>query len=141
MVTSQLPPRLVLYDGECGFCHGSVRWIIDHDAEGNIAFAPLQSPVARAIVARHPEIPEVLDSIVFVERDGEDERVSWYASAAVRIARHLDSPWSWLAGLGVLPGVFLDAGYRMVAAARYRIWGRVDACTLPAPEERARFLT
>jgi predicted DCC family thiol-disulfide oxidoreductase YuxK len=135
-----IPRRLVLYDGECGFCHGSVRWIVDHDSEGAIAFAPLAGPTAEAILARHPEVPADLDSIVFIERDGDDERASWHSKAAFAIARHLDPPWRWLAGLGVLPSFLTDAGYKMVAAARYRIWGRVDACVLPAPEARARFL-
>lgn len=135
------PDRLVLYDGECGFCHGSVRWIVEHDSEGTIAFAPLAGPTAAAILARHPEIPDTLDSVVYIERDEEgEERAYWYSAGAFAIAKHLDPPWRWLAGLGVLPRFLTDAGYKMVASARYRIWGRVDACVLPAPEARARFL-
>ena len=134
------PPLLVLYDGECGFCHGSVRWIVDHDSQGAIHFAPLAGPTAQAILARHPEVPTDVDSVLFVEREGDAERATWYSAGAFRIARHLDRPWSWLAGLGVLPTFLTDAGYKMVASARYRIWGKADACTLPAPEERARFL-
>jgi predicted DCC family thiol-disulfide oxidoreductase YuxK len=38
------------------------------------------------------------------------------------------------------PGVVLDVGYRALAAVRYRIWGRADACQMVTPEQRARFL-
>jgi predicted DCC family thiol-disulfide oxidoreductase YuxK len=38
------------------------------------------------------------------------------------------------------PGFLMNIGYRFVAAIRYRIWGRADACELPSPEQRARFL-
>jgi predicted DCC family thiol-disulfide oxidoreductase YuxK len=131
-----LPPRLVLFDGECGFCDASVQWLLDHDPEGRICFSPLQGETAAAIRARGGW-PEGLDSIVYVE-DGE--RLSWRSTAAVRIARALPWPWRVLAGFWLVPWPLRDLGYRMVAAVRYRIWGRRDACRLPAPEEAARFL-
>jgi predicted DCC family thiol-disulfide oxidoreductase YuxK len=39
-----------------------------------------------------------------------------------------------------LPAFLLDLGYRVIARVRYRIWGRVDVCDLPSPENRVRFL-
>ena len=38
------------------------------------------------------------------------------------------------------PAFVLDPIYRLVARVRYRIWGKTDACELPAPDERALFL-
>jgi predicted DCC family thiol-disulfide oxidoreductase YuxK len=40
----------------------------------------------------------------------------------------------------VLPQVIADAGYDLVASLRYRIFGKLDQCRIPKPEERARFL-
>ena len=31
-------------------------------------------------------------------------------------------------------------GYALFASIRYRVFGRLDECRVPAPEERARFL-
>ena len=50
------------------------------------------------------------------------------------------APWGWLYGLRWLPGFVLDLGYRVIAAVRYRLWGRADACELVTREQRARFL-
>ena len=134
------PPALVLYDGLCGFCDGAVQWLLSRDKAGNLTYAPLQGETAAAVRARHPELPDQLDSIIFVEQDGAHERVYWYSRAAFRIATYLPSPWRALRLLGLIPRFLTDLGYRIVAKARYRIWGRLDACRLPSPEERARFL-
>lgn len=131
---------LVLYDGLCGFCDVTVQWLLAHDSAGRLRFAPLQGPTAAAVLARHP-LPEGLDSIVLVEgTGGADERVSWYATAIFRICGYLPSPWRAAAALRIVPRVFADLGYRAFAAVRFRVWGRRDACRVPTPAERARFL-
>jgi predicted DCC family thiol-disulfide oxidoreductase YuxK len=42
--------------------------------------------------------------------------------------------------LGVLPTRLLDFGYGFVARRRYGWFGRYDACVLPPPEQRSRFI-
>ena len=60
---------------------------------------------------------------------------------ALAIARHLGGTWAVLAAVGrIVPAVLRDALYNAVARTRYRVFGRYDACPLPAPEDRARFL-
>ena len=55
-------------------------------------------------------------------------------------AKYLRFPW-WLARVGlVVPRVVRDAVYRLVARNRYRWFGRTEACRLPTPDLRARFL-
>ncbi len=131
-----LPPRLVLYDGHCGFCDASVQWLLDHDPAGKLRFAPLQGETA-AVVRARGGWPDDLDSIVLVEGG---EQLSWRSTAAVRIAGALPWPWRVLAAAWLVPWPLRDIGYRLVAAVRFRIWGRLDACRLPAPDEAARFL-
>lgn len=127
---------IVLYDGTCGLCHRSVSWILKHEADHDLTFAPLQGETAAALRETHPEIPQLVESVVLVE----DGKPTLRTKALFRIARHLKRPWSWLYGLRWLPHRLLDLGYRALAAIRYRIWGRADACALPTPEQRRRFL-
>jgi predicted DCC family thiol-disulfide oxidoreductase YuxK len=42
--------------------------------------------------------------------------------------------------LGWIPDLLSDPAYKLIARWRYRIWGRLEICPLPAPEDRARFL-
>ncbi len=132
---------LVLYDGQCGFCDRSVQWLLDHDRDKVLRFAPLDGPTARRVRQRHPRMPLDLDSIVFVETDPRGrERVYWYSRAVLRICRRLPGPWSLLGVFSLLPGVLTDLAYRGFARVRYRIFGRLEQCRIPAPDERARFL-
>lgn len=127
---------VVLYDGECGLCHRSVKFILRHERDDELRFAPLQGETAAALRARHPSIPANLDTVVLVDRD----RVYLRSKAFLYLARHLRGPWSWAYRVRWFPGVVLDLLYRVVAAVRYRVWGKADACELPSPAQRTRFL-
>lgn len=134
MVNATAP--IVLYDGVCGLCDRTVRWMIPRDRDRVLRFAPLQGETAAALRARHPEIPETLESVVLV--DGG--RVYLRSKAFLHGSRYLTRPWRWAWHLRWLPAFLLDLGYRVIARLRYRVWGKKDTCTIPAPEERARFL-
>ncbi len=126
----------MLFDGVCGLCDRSVQWLLDHDPEGRLRFAPLQGPTAAEVLGRHPELPGGLDSIVFVEGD----RVRTRSHALWAICAHLPSPWRWARVLLWVPAPLSDLGYRLLAALRYRVWGKLDACRIPSPDQQAAFL-
>lgn len=127
---------IVLYDGVCGLCDRSVQLILRNDRRGRFRFAALQSPVGGALLERFGLPADALDSIVLVE-DGRAWRKS---RAALRIARGMDAPWPLLWPLIVIPRPVADFVYDLVARNRYRMFGKLDACMLPPPETRARFL-
>lgn len=127
---------LVLYDGTCGLCARSVRWILRHERDRDIRFAPLQGPTAAALREKFTNIPSEVDTVVFV--DGE--RAHLRSKAFLYLATHLHAPWRWAYAFRWFPGPVLNVGYRIIAALRYRMFGRVDACELPSPENRVRFL-
>jgi predicted DCC family thiol-disulfide oxidoreductase YuxK len=133
-------PRLVLYDGVCGFCDASVRWLLARDPRDRLRFAPLQGPAAAGLRERHPEIGDSLDSIAYVDASDGSERVHLRSEAVFRILAELDPPWRWLAILRCLPRSLTDLGYRVFARLRYRVFGRLEACRVPTPAERRRFL-
>jgi len=131
---------IVLYDGVCGFCDGVVQWLLAHDAEETLTFAALQGETASALRERHSEIPEAIDTFVFVERRGETERV-WLRSAALfRLFAGLPAPWRWFARLRVFPRALTDRAYDAFARRRYRWFGQLATCPVPSPEVRSRFL-
>jgi len=136
----ELPTRLVLYDGVCGFCDGAVRWLLAHDPAGKLHFAPLQGETAAWLRRLHPEIPNDLDTIVFIESEGGVSRVFLRSQAVWRACAELTGPWRRLAWLRWLPRVLNDPFYRLFARFRYRWFGRLDACRVPDAAERQRFL-
>lgn len=127
---------LVLYDGTCGLCAKSVRWILRHEKDHELTFAPLQGETTAALREKHPEIPESIDTVVYIQ----DGRVHLRSKAFLYLAKHLRAPWRWAYAFRWFPGFLLNIGYRFIAAIRYKVWGRADACELLAPEQRVRFL-
>ena len=126
---------VVLFDGVCNLCHGAIRFLVRHDDAATFRFAPLDSPVGRALLERHGLPTTDHDSIVLVDADGTHQK----SAAALRIARLLDSPWHLLWVLRVVPRRLRDAAYDLVAEYRYDVFGRRDACEIPEPEVRERF--
>ena len=130
------PHPVVLFDGVCNLCNGSVQFILKRDPRGRFRFASLQSETGRSLMAEHGLDPDVLSSVLLVE----DGRVWRESSAALRIARHLPGGWKLLRVFAVVPRPLRDAVYRWIARNRYRWFGKTETCWLPTPELRERFL-
>jgi predicted DCC family thiol-disulfide oxidoreductase YuxK len=81
-----------------------------------------------------------LESVILVDSRGPARTVTLRSRAVFLMLRELGGAWAWLGMLRVFPAFLTDLGYRVVASLRYRIWGQLDACRLPSPDERARFL-
>jgi predicted DCC family thiol-disulfide oxidoreductase YuxK len=132
---------IVLYDGLCGFCDRTVQFILKRDRGDKFRFAAIQSDFAAEVLARHGESNEELSTLFLVlDPGGPGERLLSRSRAAMRILQELGGIWWVLSGLRVLPTFLLDRGYNLVAGNRYR-FGRLEACRLPSPEEKAKFLS
>lgn len=127
---------IILFDGVCNFCNGSVNFIIDRDPQAYFKFAPLQSEVGEKLLKENGIDKIETDSVVLIE----DGKVYTRTTAALRIAKRLSGYWSWFYGFIVVPSFFRDVFYRLFAKYRYKMFGKQEACMLPTPEVRARFL-
>lgn len=132
---TSLPPRLVLFDGECAVCDATVQFLLDRDPSGALHFAPLQGETAQQIQRRHPEWPPDLDSLVLVEQGPDGEHLYWRSTGVLRMLAALPAPWRWLAVLQWCPRPARDLAYRAFARVRIRLFGRVTSCRLPTPEQ------
>jgi len=132
---------VILYDGVCGLCHRLVQFVLARDHRGAFRFAPLQGAFARAVLLRHGKDPDDLDTVYLViDPDLPSERLLWAGRAVVAILRRLGGAWRLAGVLAVLPAGALDAAYRVISTRRYRWFGKLDQCALPAPELHERFI-
>jgi predicted DCC family thiol-disulfide oxidoreductase YuxK len=132
---------LVLYDGVCGLCNRTVRFILRRDKRHVFRFAPLQSPLGEALLRAHGHDPRELQTVYLVLDRGEpSERLLSRSAAAQEICRQLGGVWRLCAAFKVLPRRWRDALYDFVARHRYRWFGKYETCPLPTPEERERFV-
>ena len=136
-----LPPRLILYDNVCGFCDASVQFVLERDNERQFCFAALQGETASRLRSAEPAaLPEDLDTIVYVDNTGTQPRILLRSRAIFAILRELYGSSRALHLLEALPHGLSDALYGLFAATRYRLFGKLDSCRVPTPEERDRFL-
>jgi predicted DCC family thiol-disulfide oxidoreductase YuxK len=140
--------RVILFDGTCNLCDRALQFVIDRERDHDLKFAAIQSDGGRELLEAKASAEQARtlregvtgdgdpDSVVLIDGD----RVYTHSSAALRIAGHLRWPWSWLRLLVVVPRPIRDVVYRWIARHRYRWFGKADACRVPTPELRARFL-
>ncbi len=139
---AEQPSPVLLYDGDCGFCAGSVQFVLAREPaarRGALRFAPLQGVFGSTIRQQFPDI-EGVDSVVWFEPGlGGHPRVQVKSSAALAAVAHLGGVWRVLSVLGLLvPRVIRDAVYDMVAKRRFEL--AAPACLLPDAATRTRFL-
>ena len=127
---------IVLFDGTCAFCEGSVKFIAKRDPGGYFRFGASQSPQGAALLARYGLTRDMTRSLVLIEH----EHVYLRSTATLRIAKRLRAPWHLAGAFLIVPRPLRDVVYRGVAAVRHRLAGRSNACEIPPPELRGRLI-
>jgi predicted DCC family thiol-disulfide oxidoreductase YuxK len=147
----QLENRLlVIYDGECGFCNHSIRFLLRRDRKDCLRFAPSTAPSVQELLAAHGVHPATSntgpsnppDTILVLRNTGKPiEELLVRSNAILACLRVLPQPWpAFAAILRLVPRPIRESAYRLIARERYRIWGRYETCPIPTPEERQHFL-
>lgn len=127
---------IILFDGVCNLCSSSVQFIIKRDKKNLFRFASLQSGVGQQLLAKHHLSTSDLDSFVLIQ-NGKAYKKS---TGALRVAKQLSGPLSLLYGVIILPAFLRDAVYTFVGNHRYQWFGKKEACWIPTPELRKKFL-
>ena len=133
---------ILLYDGVCGLCNRSVQFVLEHDRKDRFRFAALQSEFAANVLARHGIQTLDLDTVYLVTNYGEPtESVANRSDAAIKVFRELGGFWSAATALlRLMPRFLRNWFYNRIAGSRYRLFGKYDACPLPDPKDRHKFL-
>ena len=128
---------IVLFDGTCNLCHGSVRFIIRHDPKAHFRFATLQSPAGKRLLEGRGLSPQPSESVVLIE----GESCFTKGDAALRIARRLSGLNTLFALMYVIPAPLRNWGYDRIARNRHRWFGRRDSCITLTHDIIDRFVT
>jgi predicted DCC family thiol-disulfide oxidoreductase YuxK len=127
--------NIILFDGFCNFCSSSVIFILKRDKRSYFHFASLQSPTGNKILM-NGAITDSLESLVLFEKG----KYYYYSSAALRIARKLIFPWNLFYAFMFIPRFVRDPVYKLVAARRYKWFGKRESCFIPSEHDKSRFL-
>ena len=127
---------VLLFDGVCNLCSGSVQFVLKRNSKGNIRFASLQSEFAKEVLSNSNLPSNYLDSLVLLENG----KTYVKSDAAIRLAKHLDGIWKAGNAFMVIPRFIRNAIYDLIAKYRYSWFGKKEVCWLPQPEWKDRFL-
>lgn len=120
-----------------------MQFVLARDGRGAFDFASLQGEAAARELARlgRPHDPTRLSTFyVIADYRSARPRLLDRGRASLFVWGALGWPWRAATVFGVLPATWLDRAYDAVAANRLRVFGRADACVLPTPATRRRFL-
>ena len=135
-MTESSPHPILLFDGVCNLCDGSVQLIVERDRDSIFRFAPLQSSAGQALLEKHGLSKTDLDSMVLIVA----EKCFRRSDAALEIASRLPEPWNSLRLFRIVPRFIRNAVYNLIARYRYRWFGEKDSCMVPTEDLRRRFL-
>ena len=127
---------IILFDGICNLCSGSVQFIIKRDPKGLFQFAALQSSFGQQQLEKFGFNKNELHSIILIRNDQSFQR----SDAILEIAKKLSGVWPIFYTFKILPRFFRDGLYNWIARSRYKFFGKKDSCWLPTPALKSRFL-
>ena len=128
--------KIILFDGVCNLCDKSVQFIIKHDVKDVFRFVALQSEKGVQIL-KHLGIDAAKVESIVLYVPGEAYYVK--AEAAMQIAKDLNS-WHKVISYLSFTGSVGNFVYDYIDKNRYQWYGKKEACMIPTPELKAKFL-
>jgi predicted DCC family thiol-disulfide oxidoreductase YuxK len=128
--------HIVLFDGICNLCNGSVNFILKHEEDPIFRFTSIQSETGKQLL-KWCGLPDGFnDAVIYIENG----TIHQGSTAALKIGQSLKFPWSMISSVGLLvPKVIRDWVYQQIATYRYQWFGKRDVCMVPTKELKARF--
>jgi predicted DCC family thiol-disulfide oxidoreductase YuxK len=127
---------VILFDGVCNLCSSTVQFIIKRDKKNRFLFASLQSEFGESLLRRFNLSTTNFKSFLLYK----DGQLYTKSTGALMVVRHLSGAWGLLYSLILVPRFLRNAVYDFVAGNRYKWFGKKEACWVPSPALKAKFL-
>jgi predicted DCC family thiol-disulfide oxidoreductase YuxK len=128
--------KIILFDGVCNLCNGSVNFFITRDKKDIFRFAALQSDIGIELQKKLNIDHEIIESFILIDGNNYYKK----STAALRVAVMLGFPYNLLYPFLLIPPFIRNTVYDIIAKYRYKWFGKKETCRLPTPEEKEKFL-
>lgn len=128
--------HIILFDGICNLCNSAVKFVLKRDKNSVFKFASLQSDVAKKLLSKTHVSNMDAGTFVLIENGKTYIR----STAALKVCKHLSGLWPFMTLFMVVPKFIRDWVYNLISKNRYRWFGKQDACMIPSPEVKDKFL-
>lgn len=126
--------NIVFYDGDCGFCNRTVRYILKNDKTKSLLFASIQSKYTEDLFQENNWEPLKLNTFYLLENGTLFKK----SRAALKVARYFSFPQRLLVVYQIIPNCIRDQVYDFIANRRHRI--SKGYCIVLNEEEESRFM-
>lgn len=127
---------ILLFDGECNLCNGSVQFVIQRDKKGKVKFCSIQSEIGEKLMLEHQIPKNYLASIILIENN----KIYYKSTAALRLSKYMNALWPGLLAFIIVPPFIRNWVYDFIAKNRYKWFGKTETCWIMTPELKDRFL-
>lgn len=127
---------IILFDGVCNFCNSTVNFIIKQDKKNVFRFAALQSEAGQKLLDQYHLEKNNFDSFILIDKG----KVYKSSTAGLKLYNRLSWYWKWTQVFWIVPRFIRNSVYNLIARNRYKWFGKKDACMLPSPDVKSRFL-
>lgn len=129
--------KIILFDGICNLCNGSVIFVLKREKKPIFKFASIQSEAGRELL-EWCGLPSGYSQAVVLIDNG---KIYLGSTAALKIGQELIFPWDIMAYAGfIVPKFIRDWIYSQIAQHRYQWFGKRDICMIPTENLKVRFL-
>ena len=127
---------MLVFDGDCAFCHRAVQFILAHEHRSDLLFVPRDSPLGLSLreqyrLQRVESLLWIEDGTAFIEFDAVAQTAAYVGGIYARL----------ISFASFVPRPLLAWAYRTFAKIRKRVAGRPRQCLLLTPAQQQRFLT
>jgi predicted DCC family thiol-disulfide oxidoreductase YuxK len=113
-----------------------VNFVIERDTKDIFRFAALQSEKAKKLTSSFSIDVSKLDTFVLIK----GEKFLTKSTAALMICEKLNGPIKILSLFIIVPKIFRDFIYDLIAKNRYKFFGKRESCRIPTKADRLKFL-
>jgi len=119
---------LILVDGYCNLCNGTVRFMQKRDKNSHFQFAALQSELGKKMIKKY-QIPDETDSVVLIL----ENRAFLKSDVIIKSSDFLLYPWKMIKAFTIIPKSLRDKLYDFIARNRYKWFGKKQVCEYYSP--------
>ena len=133
--SGNITKTILFFDGNCGLCNRSIKFVLRKEKNHELFFSPLQSEFAKEIF-REKNINHNFNTMMLLENG----KVYNKSSASLRTTKYLKGLWPLMQGFLIVPPFIRNFFYNILSKNRIAWFGISNYCDMMTPELKKRFI-
>jgi len=121
-----LDKSIIIFDGECNLCNGTVGWLMRFAPKDSFQFTPFQSPEGQNLLSTYGYPTHQLDTVILLDMKGSHTHSDGFLKIVAKIPK-----WKRVAALlAFIPRIIRDGIYKAASRNRVKWFGKSRSCAI-----------